>query len=100
MSRQDLFEHLLESLHEAALNDARWPATSARLDELLETKGNGLVFGDGASRGDIDIFFAQACYRGERQHSPRRDDQEKLPEPHVLLPPSEQHQHDTETRTT
>lgn len=67
MSRQDLFEHLLESLHEAALNDARWPATSARLDELLETKGNGLVFGDGASRGDIDIFFAQACYRGERQ---------------------------------
>ena len=66
MSRQDLFERLLESLHGAALNDARWPATSALLDEMCGAKGNMLVFGDGASHGDIDIFFAQLCYRGER----------------------------------
>ena len=66
MSRQDLFERLLESLHGAALDDARWPATSALLDEMCGAKGNMLVFGDGAQRGDIDIFFAQICYRGER----------------------------------
>ena len=66
MSRQDLFERLLESLHGAALDDARWPATSALLDRLCEAKGNMLVFGDGASRGDIDIFFARLCYRGAR----------------------------------
>ena len=65
MSRQDLFERLLESLHGAALDDARWPATSALLDEMCGAKGNMLVFGDGASHGDIDIFFAQLCYRGE-----------------------------------
>ena len=66
MSRQDLFERLLRSLHGAALDDARWPATSGLLDEMCEAKGNMLVFGDGAQRGDIDIFFAQLCYRGER----------------------------------
>ena len=65
MSREDLFERLLESLHGAALDDARWPATSALLDEMCGAKGNMQVFGDGASHGDIDIFFAQLCYRGE-----------------------------------
>lgn len=67
MSRQDLFERLLDSLHGAALDDARWPATSALVDELCETKGNRLVLGDGASHGDIDIFFARACWRGEHR---------------------------------
>ena len=66
MSRQDLFERLLESLHGAALDDARWAAASALLDETCGAKGNLLVFGDGASPGDIDIFFARLCYRGER----------------------------------
>ena len=64
--RHDLFERLLESLHATALDDRRWPATSALLDELCEAKGNFLVFGDGVSRDDIDIFFARFCFRGER----------------------------------
>ena len=66
MSQQDLFERLIESLHATALGDRRWPATSALLDELCEAKGNFLVFGDGVSHDDIDIFFAQLCYRGQR----------------------------------
>ena len=66
MSQQDLFERLLASFHGAALDDARWPTTSALLDEMCGAKGNMLVTGDGALRGDIDIFFAQLCYRGER----------------------------------
>ena len=65
MSRQDLFERLLESLHAAALDDARWGATSALLDEMCEAKGNTLVVGDGVSREDVDIFFARVLYRGE-----------------------------------
>ena len=66
MSRQDLFERLLGALHGAALDDAQWASASALLDEICEAKGNLLVFGDGAARADIDIFFAQLCYRGER----------------------------------
>ena len=65
MNRQDLFEHLLGSLHAAALDDTRWPETSALLDAMCEAKGNILVFGDGASRDDIDIFFSRAFYRGQ-----------------------------------
>lgn len=65
MSPQDLFERILASLHEAALNDARWPAASALIDELCGSKGNLLVSGDGAARDDIDIFFARFCYRGQ-----------------------------------
>ena len=66
MSQQDLFERLIESLHATALDDRRWSATSALLDELCEAKGNFLVFGDGVSHDDIDIFFARLCYRGQR----------------------------------
>ena len=65
MSHQDLFERILASLHEAALDDARWPAASALIDELCGSKGNLLVSGDGAARDDIDIFFARFCYRGQ-----------------------------------
>lgn len=32
-SNQDAFEHILASLHEAILEDARWPAASAVIDE-------------------------------------------------------------------
>ncbi len=66
MSQQDLFEGILRSLHAAVLDDGRWPATSALIDEACGSKGNSLVFGDGAAQDDIDIFFARICYRGQR----------------------------------
>ena len=66
MSRQDLFEQILASLHAGVLDDARWPAASGLIDEFCGTKGNHLVFGDGAAPENVDIFFAQFCYRGER----------------------------------
>lgn len=65
MSLRDQFEHILASLHETVLDDARWPATSALIDELCGSKGNLLVSGDGVARDDIDIFFARFCYRGQ-----------------------------------
>ena len=65
MSLQDQFEQILSSLHEAALDDAQWPAASALIDELCGSKGNLLVSGNGLARDDIDIFFARFCYRGQ-----------------------------------
>ena len=72
MSRQDAFEHILASLHEAALDDARWPAASALVDEACGSKGNILVFGDGQTQGDIEVFFARFCYRGQRHEELER----------------------------
>ena len=66
MSRQDLFERILASLHAGVLDDARWPAISALIDEACESKGNMLVSGDGGVQDDVDIFFASLCYRGQR----------------------------------
>ena len=73
MSGQEPFERILGSLHEAAFNDTHWPATAGLIDEACASKGNFLVFGDGASRDDIEIFFAQFCFRGQR-----REDLERL----------------------
>ena len=73
MSRQDLFERILGSLHEAVFDDERWPATSGLIDEACGSKGNALVSGDGAAQDDIEIFFARFCYRGQR-----REDLERL----------------------
>ena len=73
MSGQEAFERILGSLHEAVLDDTLWPATSGLIDEACGAKGNILVAGDGASRADIEIFFARFCYRGQR-----REDLERL----------------------
>lgn len=67
MSRQDLFDRLLESLHDAMLDDARWPAASALVDELCESRGNILVSGEGGLGTDLEVYFARCCYRGERR---------------------------------
>lgn len=72
MSRQDEFERLLASLHEAVLDDAHWPATSALIDEAFGTKGNMLVYGSGASSDDVVIYLARLCYRGERNEALER----------------------------
>ena len=66
MSRQDLYERILQSLHSCVFDDARWPAASGLIDELCGAKGNFLIFGDGAEQDDVDIFFARFCFRGQR----------------------------------
>ena len=65
MSEHELFERILGSLHEAALDDALWPATSHLIDEACGSKGNFLVFGTEVSPDDIDIFSAWLHYRGQ-----------------------------------
>ena len=73
MSGWELFARVVESLHAGVLDDARWAATSGLVDEFCGSKGNHLVFGDGAAADDVDIFFARFCYRGERRADLERE---------------------------
>ena len=41
------FDRIVALLHEAALDDARWPAASGLIDEACRAKGNSLILGDG-----------------------------------------------------
>ena len=66
MSRQDAFERILASLHEAMLDDDHWLVTSALIDEAYRTKGNHLVFG-GHSPRRFERFFTRFCYRGDHR---------------------------------
>ena len=67
MNSPSSFEHILASLHDTVLDDSKWPATSALIDEAFGSKGNFLVSGDGEARDDVEIFFAWFCFRGQRR---------------------------------
>ena len=72
MNRQDIFERILESLHQATLDDAHWPATAALIDTACATHGNELVIAEGA--GDAArILFARLYYRGQRHEELERE---------------------------
>ncbi len=72
MSDQDAFERVLAALHEATLDETRWPATSALIDEAVGSQGNTLLVGAGpADNGQI--LFMGTYYRGERQEDLERE---------------------------
>ncbi len=60
----DAFERVLASLYEAALDDARWPAATALMEEAVGADGNALIVGEGFG-DDVRIYFARFLYRGE-----------------------------------
>ena len=64
MSDHNAFERILASLHEAMLDDAAWPATSALIDEACGTVGNALLVCEGPP-DDIRIQFVGLYYRGQ-----------------------------------
>ena len=66
MSDQDAFERILASLYDAMLDDTRWPATSALIDEACGLTGNALLVGEGP-KNDIQILFVGLYYRGHRR---------------------------------
>ncbi len=47
MSGQDAFERTLAAIYDAMLDDARWPAASALIDEACGITGNDLLVGGG-----------------------------------------------------
>ena len=72
MSEREAFDRVLASLHEAALDRARWPSASALIDEALGTHGSTLVFADGTSEEDVRVYFAWTYHRGERHRELER----------------------------
>ena len=73
MEMRDPFDRIMSSLHDAMLDDTRWPAVSGLIDEACRIRGNALVVGKGRSQADGEIFLARFCVRGER-----REDCERL----------------------
>ena len=69
MNRHDAFYRVIASLNEAMLDDARWPAASALVDEVCGSKGNILVSGEGGLGNDLEVYFARCVYRGERHEA-------------------------------
>ena len=67
MDQMELFNRILASLHEAALDDAHWPQASRLIDEACGSKGNILMLGDVKSNEDARLSFARICYRGQRR---------------------------------
>ena len=72
MNPDDAFERILESLYEAALDDARWPAASTLVEESVGASGNALIVGEGYDDDDLRIYFARYLRRSESaQHEAR-----------------------------
>ena len=73
MSQKHAFDLIVAPLHDAALDESRWLATAALIDDACRTKGNMLVFGDGQAQDDVEIFMARFCYRGQRDEELERE---------------------------
>ncbi len=73
MSEREAFDRILASLHEAALDRAHWSTATALIDDTLRANGSSMVFGDGRSEEDIQIYFAWYFFRGQRNRELERD---------------------------
>ena len=72
MNNQDAFERILASLYDAMLDETRWPATSALIDEASGITGNGLMVAEGP-KNDIRGLFVGLYYRGQRRKDLERE---------------------------
>ena len=72
MNPPDPFERLLAALHDAALDDALWPAASELIDEAIGVKGNALMVPAGPE-DDARPLFGVCLYRGQRREDLERE---------------------------
>ena len=72
MNNQDAFERILASLYDAMLDETRWPATSALIDEACGITGNGLMVAEGP-KNDVRGLFVGLYYRGQRREDLERE---------------------------
>ena len=72
MGDQDAFERILASLHDAMLDNSRWPGTSALIDEACGLTGNDLIVSEGP-KDDVRVLFVGAHCRGQRREDQERD---------------------------
>ena len=80
MSYQDTFEHILAALYDAMLDDARWPAASALIDEACGITGNDLMVGEGP-KDDVQADFVGVLLPGAAPRRPGARVPRELP-PH------------------
>ena len=72
MSEPPAFERVLASLYDARLDDTRWPATSALIDEACGIAGHALLAGEGPP-DDIRVLFVGLYDRGQRHTDLERE---------------------------
>ena len=72
MKTPDAFERILASLYDAMLDETRWPATSALIDEACGLTGNGLMVAEGP-KNDVRGLFVGLYYRGQRREDLERE---------------------------
>ena len=72
MGELDAFERIVASAYDAMLDDARWPATSALIDEACGLTGNDLIVREGPL-DDVRVLFVGAYCRGQRREDQERD---------------------------
>ena len=66
MNPDDAFERCLAALYEAALDDARWSAATALIEEAVGASGNALQVAEGFD-DDVRIHFARFLRRGDNR---------------------------------
>ena len=72
MSARDAFDRILAAVHAATLDETRWPATSALIDEACGLTGNGLMVGEGPT-DDVRALFVGLYFRGQRREDLERE---------------------------
>ncbi len=72
MSEWEMFESVLASLHNAALDPDGWPDAAGLIDQVLGTYGSTLACGDGESEDDYRLYFLWTCLHGERRRDRER----------------------------
>ena len=72
MSEHDAFDRVLAAVHDATLDETRWPATSALIDEACGLTGNGLMVGEGP-KDDVRALFVGLYARGQRREDLERE---------------------------
>ena len=65
MNPDDALARILAALHEAALDDARWPAAGALIDEACGIVGSVLAVGEAVGTDNVPVHFSRFTYRGE-----------------------------------
>ena len=63
MSQQDHFDRIVSALHDAALDDTRWPPAFALIDAAIGTVGSHLLLLKGQTRIDLECLFEISSYQ-------------------------------------
>ena len=72
MGQQDALDRVVASFGEAALDDTRWPATSALIGDACGIRSNILFYAFEHSNGDARLVLARLCYGGQRNEELER----------------------------